>query len=149
MSEKDKQSIRADEYEEQVKYAPGWPPQPKQSVDPSVHATLDSITDHGPTKAQYITQIKEALQKVYDPEITIDIYNLGLIYDVKVTEDKVVHVLMTLTSAFCPAADQIPLDIIGQVTAIEGIKNCEVKITMQPQWGKEMIEPGMRSLMNL
>ena len=88
MSEKDKQSIRADEYEEQVKYAPGWPPQPKQSVDPSVHATLDSITDHGPTKAQYITQIKEALQKVHDPEITIDIYNLGLIYDVKVTEDK-------------------------------------------------------------
>jgi len=72
-----------------------------------------------------------------------------LIYDVKVTEDKVVHVLMTLTSAFCPAADQIPLDIIGQVTAIEGITNCQVKITMQPQWGKEMIEPSMRSLMNL
>jgi len=56
---------------------------------------------------------------------------------------------MTLTSAFCPAADQIPLDIIGQVTAIEGITNCQVKITMQPQWGREMIEPSMRSLMNL
>ena len=149
MSEIDKQSIRADQYEETTKYAPDRPPKPKQSVDPSVHTTLDSITDHGPTKAQYITQIKEALQKVHDPEITIDIYNLGLIYDVKVTEDKVVHVLMTLTSAFCPAADQIPLDIIGQVTAIEGITNCQVKITMQPQWGKEMIEPSMRSLMNL
>ena len=85
----------SDDYKEEVKYAPDWPPKPKQSVDPSVHATLDSVTNHEPTKAQYITQIKEALQKVHDPEITIDIYNLGLIYDVKVTEDKVVHVLMT------------------------------------------------------
>ena len=94
----------SDDYKEEVKYAPDWPPKPKASVDPSVHATLDSVTDHEPTKAKYITQIKEALQKVHDPEITIDIYNLGLIYDVKVTEDHVVHVLMTLTSAFCPVS---------------------------------------------
>ncbi len=48
----------SDDYKEEVKYAPDWPPKPKASVDPSVHATLDSITDHEPTKAKYITQIK-------------------------------------------------------------------------------------------
>ena len=72
-----------------------------------------------------------------------------MIYNIDLAQLPKVEVTHTLTSAFCPAADQIPLDIIGQVTAIEGIRNCEVKITMQPQWGKEMIEPSMRSLMNL
>ena len=138
----------SDDYKEEVKYAPDWPPKPKQSVDPSVHATLDSVTNHEPTKAQYITQIKEALQKVHDPEITIDIYNLGLIYDVKVTEDKVVHVLMTLTSAFCPAADMIPRDVQQKVESIPNLK-CKVKITMQPQWGRDMINPEVRDLMGL
>ena len=111
---------------------------------------LSTCTNEGPAFTISSTSlIAGRYADTTEPEITIDIYNLGLIYDVKVTEDKVVHVLMTLTSAFCPAADQIPLDIIGQVTAIEGITNCQVKITMQPQWGREMIEPSMRSLMNL
>ena len=125
----------SDEYKEEVKYAPDWPPKPKQSVDPSVHATLDSITDHEPTKAQYITQIKEALQKVHDPEITIDIYNLGLIYDVKVTEDKVVHVLMTLTSAFCPAADDIVRDIHDATINVEEVEAVDVITTFDPPFG--------------
>ena len=138
----------SDDYKEEVKYAPDWPPKPKQSVDPSVHATLDSVTNHEPTKAQYITQIKEALQKVHDPEITIDIYNLGLIYDVKVTEDGWVHVLMSLTSAFCPAADMIPRDVQQKVESIPNLR-CKVKITMQPQWGRDMINPDYRDLMGL
>ena len=100
-----------------------------------------------------LEQIKEKvitnLRQVHDPEISINIYDLGLIYDIDYENFPKVTVTHTLTSVFCPAADQIPLDIIGQVTAIEGITNCQVKITMQPQWGREMIEPSMRSLMNL
>ena len=139
----------SDDYKEEVKYAPDWPPKPKQSVDPSVHATLDSVTNHEPTKAQYITQIKEALQKVHDPEITIDIYNLGLIYDVKVTEEGWVHVLMSLTSAFCTAADSMPREIIQKIEGnMPGFK-CKVKITMIPQWGRENIQPDIRELMGL
>ena len=78
----------------------------------------------------------------------MDIYNLGLIYDVKVTEDKTVHVLMSLTSAFCPAADIIPKDVMDKVESISGLK-CKVKITMQPQWGRDMINPEVRDLMGL
>jgi metal-sulfur cluster biosynthetic enzyme len=92
--------------------------------------------------------IVEKLKECYDPEISVDIYNLGLIYDVKVTEDKTVHVLMSLTSAFCPAADIIPKDVMDKVESIPGLK-CKVKITMQPQWGRDMINPEVRDLMGL
>ena len=127
---------------------PGWMPQQPTGIDPSLHATLDDIKDHEETKAEYIEQVKEQLKKVYDPEIATDIYNLGLIYDVKVTEDGYVHVLMSLTSAFCPAADIIPQDVKMKVESIPNLK-CKVKITMQPQWGRDMINPEVRELMGL
>ena len=92
--------------------------------------------------------VVEKLKECYDPEISVDIYNLGLIYDVKVTEDGWVHVLMSLTSAFCPAADMIPRDVQQKIESIPNLK-CKVKITMQPQWGREMINPEIRELMGL
>ena len=147
---KDIQSIRADEYEEQVKYAPDWPPQPKPSpsVDPQLQTDLSDIKEHPPTQQEYMPKIVEKLKECYDPEITVDIYNLGLIYDVKVTESCWVHVLMSLTSAFCPAADMIPRDVQQKIESIPGLK-CKVKITMQPQWGRDMINPEIRDLMGL
>ena len=93
-------------------------------------------------------KIVEKLKECYDPEISVDIYNLGLIYDVKVTENGYVHVLMSLTSAFCPAADMIPKDVVQAVESIPNLK-CKVKITMQPQWGRDMINPEVRDLMGL
>ncbi len=126
----------------------GWTPQPQTNIDPSLEATLDDIKSHEETKAEYIKIITEKLKKVYDPEISIDIYNLGLIYDVKVTESRHVFVLMSLTSAFCPAADTIPVDVQQKVESIPGLK-CKVRITMQPQWGRDMINPEMRDLMGL
>ena len=97
---------------------------------------------------ELMPSIVEKLKECYDPEISVDIYNLGLIYDVKVTEDGYVHVLMSLTSAFCPAADIIPQDVKVKVESIPNLK-CKVKITMQPQWGREMINPEIRDLMGL
>jgi len=150
MDKENKQSIRADEYEEQVKYAPGWPPQPQQSasVDPQLKTDLSGIKEHPPTQEEYMPTIVEKLKECYDPEISVDIYNLGLIYDVKVTEEGWVHVLMSLTSAFCPAADLIPRDVQQKVESIPNLK-CKVKITMQPQWGRDMINPEIRELMGL
>jgi len=150
MDKEDKQSIRADEYEEKVQYAPGWPPQPQQeaSVDPQLMTDLSEIKEHPPTQQEYMPQIVEQLKQCYDPEISVDIYNLGLIYDVKVTEDGWVHVLMSLTSAFCPAADLIPRDVQQKIESIPNLK-CKVKITMQPQWGRDMINPEVRQLMGL
>ena len=78
MTDQDK---KADDLETpEIKHAPNWPPQPTASVDPSLHATLDDITDHQETKSEYIDQITEQLKKVYDPEISTDIYNLSLIH---------------------------------------------------------------------
>jgi len=126
----------------------GWVPTDKVSVDPQLLTDIKDITEHPPTQEEYMPQIVEKLKECYDPEISVDIYNLGLIYDVKVTEDKTVHVLMSLTSAFCPAADIIPKDVMDKVESIPGLK-CKVKITMQPQWGRDMINPQMRDLMGL
>ena len=125
----------------------GMPPMGSSTVDPNLEATLEDITNHDETKQKYNEQIIEHLKRCYDPEISIDIYNLGLIYDFKVTEDSTVWVLMSLTSAFCPAADIIPMDVKSQVENIEGIKECNVRITMVPQWGKEMINPEVVDLM--
>ena len=127
---------------------PGWQPQPQTSIDPQLECDLKDIQDDQTTRLEFIELITEKLKTVYDPEISIDIYNLGLIYDVKVTKTQHVFVLMSLTSAFCPAADTIPVDVQQKIESIPGLK-CKVKITMQPQWDRHMINPEMRDLMGL
>ena len=126
----------------------GWQPQPQTSIDPQLKCDLKDIQDDQPTRLEFIKHITEKLKTVFDPEISIDIYNLGLIYDIKVTKTQHVFVLMSLTSAFCPAADTIPVDVQQKVESIPGLK-CKVKITMQPQWDRHMINPDMRDLMGL
>jgi metal-sulfur cluster biosynthetic enzyme len=127
---------------------PGWIPQDNASVDPSLHATLEDIKEDTEVHQEFIDIVKEKLKTVYDPEITVDIYTLGLIYDVKITSDRYVFVLMSLTSAFCPAADSMPREIQQKIESIPGLR-CKVRITMIPQWSREMIEPGMRDLLGL
>ena len=125
----------------------GWTPgEFKPSIDPSLETTIDDIKNDDKTRKEYIDLIVEKLKTVYDPEITIDIYNLGLIYDIRVTDAQYVFVLMSLTSAWCPAADTIPVDVQQKVESIPGLK-CKVKITMVPQWDRHMINPEMRDLM--
>ena len=127
---------------------PGWQPQPQTSIDPQLECDLKDIQDDQTTRLEFIELITEKLKTVYDPEISIDIYNLGLIYDIKVTKTQHVFVLMSLTSAFCPAAATIPIDVQQKIESIPGLK-CKVKITMQPQWDRHMINPEMRDLMGL
>ena len=122
-------------------------PMGESAVDPNLEATLEDIINHEATKQRYNEQIVANLKKCYDPEISVDIHTLGLIYDVKVTEDSTVHVLMSLTSAFCPAVDQILADVKSQVESIEGIRECHIRITMVPQWGKDMIDKEIVELM--
>jgi len=131
-----------------IETPPGWLPNDNATVDPQLKTDLSEITEHPPTQEEYMHRIVEKLKECYDPEISIDIYNLGLIYDVKVTEDGHVHVLMSLTSAFCPAADMIPKDVVQKVESIPNLK-CRVEFIMQPQWGRDMINPEVRDLMGL
>ncbi len=83
-------------------------------------------------------QIIDALKTVYDPEIPVNIYELGLIYDIKTNGDKV-QVLMTLTSPNCPAAQSLPLEVREKVAACPGVDKADVEIVWDPPWGMEMM----------
>ena len=127
----------------------GWTPgEFKPSIDPMLETTIDDIKNDDRTREKFIDLIVEKLKTVYDPEISIDIYNLGLIYDIRVTEAQYVFVLMSLTSAWCPAADTIPVDVQQKIESIPGLK-CKVKITMVPQWDQDKINPDHRGLLGL
>ena len=80
-----------------------------------------------------------AIQTVYDPEIPINIWEVGLIYEVNVSDDGKAHVLMTLTSPNCPVAESLPNDVKDVVAAVEGVTSSEVEITWDPPWDPEMM----------
>ena len=84
-------------------------------------------------------QVIAAIQTVYDPEIPINIWEVGLIYEVNVNDDGKAHVLMTLTSPNCPVAESLPNDVKTVVAAVEGVSEAEVEITWDPPWDPEMM----------
>ena len=84
-------------------------------------------------------KIVRVLKTIYDPEIPVDIYELGLIYDVFVSEENNAKILMTLTSPNCPVAESLPVDIEEKVKSLEEINSCEVEITFDPTWTQEMM----------
>ena len=86
------------------------------------------------------TDIIEAIKTVYDPEISVDIYNLGLIYDINVNNNHTVDITMSLTSAFCPAAGEIPVWVENATVAShDWIDKCSVKVTFDPPWGQHVM----------
>ena len=84
-------------------------------------------------------KIVKVLKTIYDPEIPVDIYELGLIYDVFVNEDFDAKVLMTLTSPNCPVAESLPAEVEEKVKSIKGINQVEVEMTFDPPWTKDLM----------
>ena len=84
-------------------------------------------------------KIVRVLKTIYDPEIPVDIYELGLIYDVFVNEDFDVKILMTLTSPNCPVAESLPLEVEEKVKSINEVKDAEVEITFDPPWTQDLM----------
>ncbi|MCF3107975.1 SUF system Fe-S cluster assembly protein [Niabella sp. CC-SYL272] len=82
--------------------------------------------------------IKE-LQTVFDPELPVNIFELGLIYKVEVLDNNYVKILMTLTAPSCPAAQSLPVEVDQKIRAIEGVSDVEVTITWDPPWNKSMM----------
>jgi len=82
-----------------------------------------------------LADIQDALRKVYDPEISVNVFDLGLIYEIDLKQLPKVTVTHTLTSAFCPAADDIIRDIQNAVTSIEGVDTCDIITTFDPPFG--------------
>ena len=81
----------------------------------------------------------EVLKTVFDPEIPVDIYELGLIYDIAVSDTAQVDVLMTLTSPSCPVAESLPADVEEKVKGIQIVSDAKVTITFEPAWEKDMM----------
>jgi FeS assembly SUF system protein len=81
----------------------------------------------------------ETLKTIYDPEIPVNIHEMGLIYEVKVDDDYNVYILMTLTSPNCPVAESLPEEVKERVKDINGIKDVKVDITFEPPWDQGMM----------
>lgn len=84
-------------------------------------------------------KIVRVIKTIYDPEIPVDIYELGLIYDVFVNEDYEVKILMTLTTPNCPVAETLPLEVEEKVKSINEVKDAEVEITFDPPWSQDLM----------
>ncbi|GAB1404827.1 SUF system Fe-S cluster assembly protein [Lentimicrobium sp.] len=84
-------------------------------------------------------KIIDRLKTVFDPEIPVNIYDLGLIYKIDVDEQSVAKILMTLTTPNCPVAESLPEEVRQKIQAIEGISRCDVELTFDPPWDQDMI----------
>ena len=83
--------------------------------------------------------VVKMLCQIYDPEIPVNIYELGLIYDVQVSEEYDVQILMTFTAANCPVAESLPIEIKEKVGSMKSIRNVNIDITWEPPWDKNMM----------
>ncbi len=84
-------------------------------------------------------KIVEVLKTIYDPEIPVDIYELGLIYNIDIDERNVAHIKMTLTSPGCPVAGSLPGEVEANIRSVVGIKDVDVELVWDPPWGMEMM----------
>ena len=91
-----------------------------------------------------IDEIKKKLSTIKDPELGINIYDLGLIYDINIDEFNNVKIIMTLTTVNCPVADSFPLDVAKNITSLENTGQVKVKLTFDPPWNKDMMSDDAR-----
>ena len=84
-------------------------------------------------------RIASVLKTIYDPEIPVNIYDLGLIYNIEIDDDQVAHITMTLTAPNCPMVEQLVEEVKYKVAGIKGIRDCDLKLTFNPPWDKSML----------
>ncbi len=90
-------------------------------------------------KTAYQEKVIAVLKTIYDPEIPVDIYELGLVYGIEVNEEHFVTINMTLTSPSCPVAETLPPEVEEKVKTIDGVNGCKVEIVWDPPWDKSMM----------
>jgi FeS assembly SUF system protein len=95
-------------------------------------------------KTQMEERIVDVLKTVYDPEIPVDIYNLGMIYKIDVQDDNTVELEMTFTAPNCPAADFILEDVRTKVESVEGVRSANVNLVFEPAWDQSMMSEEAR-----
>lgn len=108
------------------------------SASPAAPIDKDALNNpEGTTLEQLREQALEATKNVFDPEIPVNIYELGLIYDVIIDEKRDAKVIMTLTSPACPAAQELPMEVQGRIAVILGINDVEVDVVFDPPWSPD------------
>ncbi len=85
------------------------------------------------------TRIGEVLKSIYDPEIPVNIYDLGLIYEISLDDDSIAHITMTLTAPNCPMAEELIEEVKYKIGGTRGVKECDLKLTFSPPWDKSML----------
>jgi len=85
------------------------------------------------------TRIVDVLRSIFDPEIPVNIYDLGLIYEINLDDDQVAHITMTLTAPNCPMAEELVEEVKYKVAGTRGVKECDLKLTFKPPWDKSML----------
>jgi FeS assembly SUF system protein len=108
---------------------------------PEANKMEETNIEHKPLRTFVDVQNEaiQVIQTVYDPEIPVNIYELGLIYEVNVSNELNIEIVMSLTSPFCPAAQSMPAEIKEKLSAIEGVKEVEVRVTFEPQWSQDLM----------
>jgi FeS assembly SUF system protein len=96
-------------------------------------------------KEKIITEIK----KIYDPEIPVNIYELGLIYDIIIEKDNNVKINMTLTSPNCPVAESLPKEVKDSIMTVKEVKNVDLNLVWEPPWNKDMMTESAKLELNL
>ena len=94
-------------------------------------------------------QIIEEIRKIYDPELPVNIYELGLIYDIQIKDEKFVSIKMTLTTPNCPVAESLPKEVKDGVMQVEGIEDVDLQLVWDPPWNKDMMSEAAKLEMNL
>ena len=94
-------------------------------------------------------KIIKVVKTIYDPEIPVDIYELGLIYDVFVSEENNAKILMTLTSPNCPVAESLPLEVEDKIKSVDGVVNCLLELTFDPPFTPDMMSEEARFVLGM
>ncbi|MEM8527342.1 MAG: iron-sulfur cluster assembly protein [Bacteroidota bacterium] len=98
-------------------------------------------------------EIKEkiiaAIKTVFDPEIPVDIYELGLIYKVEINEQGIVTLVMTLTSPMCPVADSLPMEVQEKIMAVEGVNDVDLRVVYDPPWDKSKMSEEAQFMLDM
>jgi FeS assembly SUF system protein len=90
-------------------------------------------------KPEIETRLLGVLKSIFDPEIPVNIYDLGLIYNIEVDDDHIAHITMTLTAPNCPMADDLVEEVKYKVAGTKGVRDCDLKLTFNPPWDKSML----------
>ena len=107
----------------------------KESIEENKMTDKPIVT----TKMALEKKILDVLKSIFDPEIPVNIFDLGLIYEVNVAEDFKVEIVMTLTAPNCPVAESLPNEVNDKVKAIEGVTDVHIEMTFEPPWDKDMM----------